>query len=136
MGIHSAFSYRIVSRNANRNVAGGGINIAQRVMDCGGAGHILGSGTVAEVLSQVRTWNTTLHDLREVEVKHGLRIHVYNLYTDEGGNKETPQKASAPGFPVLPPAVPPAPPVQPAPVALPFAASSGSSKRGLYMGLG
>jgi hypothetical protein len=105
-------------------------------MDCGDAGHILGSGTVAEVLSQVSTWNTTLHDLGEVEVKHGLRIHVYNLYTDNVGNKEPPKKVSAPGIPVLPPAVPPAPQVQPPPVPLPVVASTGSSKRGLYMGLG
>jgi serine/threonine protein kinase len=135
MGIHTGPVYRVADINANRNVAGGGINIAQRVMDCGDAGHILGSGTVAEVLSQVSTWNTTLHDLGEVEVKHGLRIHVYNLYTDEVGNKETPKKVSAPGIPVLPPAVPSAPQVQP-PVPLPVVASSSSSKRGLYMGLG
>jgi serine/threonine protein kinase len=136
MGIHTGPVYRVADINANRNVAGGGINIAQRVMDCGDAGHILGSGTVAEVLSQVSTWNTTLHDLGEVEVKHGLRIHVYNLYTDNVGNKEVPKKISAPGIPVLPPAVPPAPQVQPPPVPLPVVASSGSSKRGLYMGLG
>jgi serine/threonine protein kinase len=135
MGIHTGPVYRVADINANRNVAGGGINIAQRVMDCGDAGHILGSGTVAEVLSQVSTWNTTLHDLGEVEVKHGLRIHVYNLYTDEVGNKELPKKVSAPGIPVLPPAVP-APQVQPPSVPLPVVASSGSSKRGLYMGLG
>jgi serine/threonine protein kinase len=136
MGIHTGPVYRVADINANRNVAGGGINIAQRVMDCGDAGHILGSGTVAEVLSQVSTWNTALHDLGEVEVKHGMRIHVYNLYTDDVGNKEAPKKVSAPGIPVLPPALPPAPQVQPAPVPLPVVASSGSSKRGLYMGLG
>jgi serine/threonine protein kinase len=136
MGIHTGPVYRVADINANRNVAGGGINIAQRVMDCGDGGHILGSGTVAEVLSQVSTWNTTLHDLGEVEVKHGLRIHVYNLYTDNVGNKEPPKKVSAPGIPVLPPAVPPAPQVQPPPVPLPVVASTGSSKRGLYMGLG
>src|ERR1700692_124853 len=135
MGIHTGPVYRVADINANRNVAGGGINIAQRVMDCGDAGHILGSGTVAEVLSQVSTWNTTLHDLGEVEVKHGLRIHVYNLYTDNVGNKEVPKKVSAPGIPVLPPAVPPASQVQP-PVPLPVVASTASSKRGLYMGLG
>src|ERR1700736_6553791 len=132
MGIHTGPVYRVADINANRNVAGGGINIAQRVMDCGDAGHILGSGTVAEVLSQVSTWNTTLHDLGEVEVKHGLRIHVYNLYTDEAGNKELPKKISAPGVPVVPP---PLPQVQP-PVPLPVVASTGSGKRGLYMGLG
>ena len=135
MAIHTGPVYRVADINANRNVAGGGINIAQRVMDCGDAGHILGSGTVAEVLSQVSTWNTTLHDLGEVEVKHGLRIHVYNLYTDDVGNKEVPKKISAPGIPILPPAVPPAPQVQPR-VPLPVVASTGSSKRGLYMGLG
>jgi len=135
MGIHTGPVYRVADINANRNVAGGGINIAQCVMDCGDAGHILGSGTVAEVLSQVSTWNTMLHDLGEVEVKNGLRIHVYNLYTDEVGNKETPKKVSAPGIPVLPPAVLPAPQVQ-TPVPLPAVTSSGSSKRGLYMGLG
>jgi serine/threonine protein kinase len=136
MGIHTGPVYRVADINANRNVAGGGINIAQRVMDCGDAGHILASGTVAEVLSQVSTWNTTLHDLGEVEVKHGLRIHVYNLYTDDVGNKELPKKVSAPGIPVLPPALPPAPQAQPPRVALPVAASTGSGKRGLYMGLG
>jgi serine/threonine protein kinase len=136
MGIHTGPVYRVADINANRNVAGGGINIAQRVMDCGDAGHILGSGTVAEVLSQVSTWNTTLHDLGEVEVKHGLRIHVYNLYTDDVGNKEVPKKISAPAVPAAPPPVaPPAPQLQPR-VLLPVVASTGSSKRGLYMGLG
>jgi serine/threonine protein kinase len=135
MGIHTGPVYRVADINANRNVAGGGINIAQRVMDCGDAGHILGSATVAEVLSQVSTWDTTLHDLGEVEVKHGLRIHVYNLYTDDVGNKEIPKKVSAPGVPVAPPALPPTAQVQP-PVPLPVVASTGSSKRGLYMGLG
>jgi serine/threonine protein kinase/tetratricopeptide (TPR) repeat protein len=92
MGIHTGPVYRVADINANRNVAGGGINIAQRVMDCGDAGHILVSGTVAEVLSQVSTWRTALHDLGETAVKHGLRIHLYNLYTDEFGNREKPQK--------------------------------------------
>lgn len=135
MGIHTGPVYRVADINANRNVAGGGINIAQRVMDCGDAGHILGSGTVAEVLSQVSTWNTALHDLGEVEVKHGLRIHVYNLYTDDVGNKELPTKISAPTVAAAAPVAPPAPQAQ-APVMLPVVASTGSSKRGLYMGLG
>jgi serine/threonine protein kinase len=136
MGIHTGPVYRVADINANRNVAGGGINIAQRVMDCGDAGHILGSGTVAEVLSQVSTWNTTLHDLGEVEVKNGLRIRVYNLYTDEVGNNETPKKISAPAAVAAPPPVaPPARQVQPR-VPLPVVASTGSGKRGLYMGLG
>jgi len=61
-------------------------------MDCGDAGHILISKTVADVLEQVRTWNAALHDLGEVEVKHEARVHLYNLYTDEVGNRELPQK--------------------------------------------
>jgi hypothetical protein len=75
-----------------RNVAGGGINLAQRVMDCGDARRILISKTVADVLEQVSTWKAALHDLGEAEVKHGLRVHLYNLYTDEAGNRELPQK--------------------------------------------
>src|SRR6266567_577328 len=92
MGIHTGPVYRVADINANRNVAGGGINVAQRVMACGDAGHILVSGTVAEVLSQVSTWNSTLHGLGEVEVRHGVQVHVFNLYTDEVGNRELPQK--------------------------------------------
>jgi serine/threonine protein kinase len=92
MGIHTGPVYRVEDINAARNVAGGGINMAQRVMDCGDAGHILISKTVADVLEQVSTWNTALHDLGEAEVKHGVRVHIYNLYTDDAGNRELPQK--------------------------------------------
>ena len=92
MGIHTGPVYRVTDINANRNVAGGGINIAQRVMDCGDAGHILVSSSVAEVLSQVSTWKNALHDLGEAEVKHGVRVHVYNLCTDDAGNPELPQR--------------------------------------------
>ena len=92
MGIHTGPVYHVEDINAARNVAGGGINIAQRVMDCGDAGHILISKTVADVLDQVSTWKTALHDLGEIEVKHGHRIHLYNLYTEEAGNRELPQK--------------------------------------------
>ena len=92
MGIHTGPVYRVTDINANRNVAGGGINIAQRVMDCGDAGHILVSSSVAEVLSQVSTWKNALQDLGEAEVKHGVRVHVYNLCTDDAGNPELPQK--------------------------------------------
>jgi serine/threonine protein kinase/TolB-like protein len=95
MGIHTGPVYRVEDINAARNVAGGGINIAQRVMDCGDAGHILISKTVADVLDEVSTWKTALHDLGEAEVKHGLRVHLYNLYTDEVGNRELPQKLRA-----------------------------------------
>jgi len=92
MGIHTGPVYRVEDINAARNVAGGGINIAQRVMDCGDAGHILISKTVADVLEQVSRWKTALHDLGETEVKHGVRVHLYNLYTDDAGNHEQPQK--------------------------------------------
>ena len=95
MGIHTGPVYRVADINANRNVAGGGINLAQRVMDCGDAGHILLSATEAEVLSQVSAWCPMLHDLGEVEVKHGVHIHLYNLDTDGVGNRELPKKISA-----------------------------------------
>ena len=95
MGIHTGPVYRVEDINAARNVAGGGINIAQRVMDCGDGGHILVSKAVADVLDQVSIWKTALHDLGEAEVKHGVRVHLYNLYTDEAGNRELPQKLRA-----------------------------------------
>ena len=94
MGIHTGPVYRVADINANRNVAGGGINIAQRVMDCGDAGHILVSSAEAEVLGQVSAWCNMLHDLGEVEVKHGVRIHLYSLHTTEAGNSELPKKIS------------------------------------------
>ena len=78
MGIHSGPVYRVADINAARNVAGGGINMAQRVMDCGDAGHILVSNAVADVLGQVGTWSKVLQDLGEAEVKHGVRIHIDN----------------------------------------------------------
>ena len=95
MGIHSGPVYRIADINANRNVTGGGINIAQRVMDCGDAGHVLVSSAEAEVLGQLSAWRPMLHDLGEVEVKHGVRVHLYNLYAEDAGNPERPNKISA-----------------------------------------
>src|SRR6266851_835121 len=95
MGIHTGPVYRVADINANRNVAGGGINIAQRVMDCGDAGHILVSSAEADVLRQLSAWSGTMHDLGEVEVKHGLRLHIYNLYTKEAGNPGMPNKIDA-----------------------------------------
>ena len=95
MGIHTGPVYRVADINANRNVAGGGINVAQRVMDCGDSGHILVSKAVADVLAQVSRWNGSLHDLGEVEVKHGVRVHLFNLYTEEAGNPKAPKKLSA-----------------------------------------
>ncbi len=92
MGVHSGLVYRIADINANMNVAGGGINMAQRVMDCGDAGHIILSKRVADDLGQLSRWTKALYDLGEAEVKHGVRIHVYNFYTDEVGNSELPAR--------------------------------------------
>lgn len=96
MGVHSGLVYRIADINENLNISGGGINIAQRVMDCGDAGHIILSKRVADDLEQLSHWAKDLHDLGEVEVKHGVRVHVYNLYNDEIGNAEVPAKLRRP----------------------------------------
>src|SRR6476659_2837321 len=92
MGIHSGPVSGLVDVNDRSNIAGAGINMAQRVMDCGDAGHILLSRRVADDLMQYRQWSTRLHDLGECEVKHGVRVHVVNLCTDALGNPQTPQK--------------------------------------------
>jgi TolB-like protein/class 3 adenylate cyclase len=92
MGIHSGAVNSIADVNDRSNVAGAGINIAQRVMNCGDAGHILLSRHVADDLAQYRRWQPHLHDLGEVEVKHGNRLHIFNLYTDELGNRAVPEK--------------------------------------------
>jgi serine/threonine protein kinase/tetratricopeptide (TPR) repeat protein len=95
MGIHSGPVYRVPDINANMNVAGGGINIAQRVMDCGDAGHILVSDAVANVLGQLSGWKNSLKDLGEAEVKHGVRVHLFNLFSEDAGNPELPEKLHA-----------------------------------------
>jgi TolB-like protein/class 3 adenylate cyclase len=92
MGIHSGPVNEITDLNEQANIAGAGINIAQRVMDCGDAGHILLSRHVAEDLEQYRQWQPLLHDLGACEVKHGARVHVFNLYADGVGNPEVPEK--------------------------------------------
>src|SRR6266576_2876771 len=92
MGIHSGPVSGTTDVNDRSNVAGAGINLAQRVMDCGDAGHILLSKRVADDLEQYRQWRSHLHDLGECEVKHDVRVHVVNLYTDELGNRELPGK--------------------------------------------
>src|SRR6266404_809516 len=92
MGIHSGPVNEITDLNEQANIAGAGINVAQRVMNCGDAGHILLSKHVAEDLEQYRQWQPHLHDLGECEVKHGVRIHAVNFYTDEMGNPEVPEK--------------------------------------------
>src|SRR5205807_3557701 len=97
MGIHSGAVNPITDVNDRSNVAGAGINIAQRVMNCGDAGHILLSRHVADDLAQYRRWQPHLHDLGEVEVKHGDRLHIFNLYTDDLGNRAVPQKFKGDG---------------------------------------
>jgi tetratricopeptide (TPR) repeat protein len=92
MGIHSGPVNEITDLNAQANIAGAGINIAQRVMDCGDAGHILLSKRVADDLEHYPRWRPCLHDLGLCEVKHGHEVCLVNLYDGEIGNRETPQK--------------------------------------------
>jgi TolB-like protein/class 3 adenylate cyclase/Tfp pilus assembly protein PilF len=95
MGIHSGPVSGVVDVNNRPNLAGAGLNIAQRVMDCGDAGHILVSRHVAEDLEEYEYWRPLLHDLGECEVKHGMRVSVVNLYADEVGNPQLPKKLRA-----------------------------------------
>jgi TolB-like protein/class 3 adenylate cyclase/Tfp pilus assembly protein PilF len=92
MGIHSGPVNEITDLNEQANIAGVGINMAQRVMDCGDAGHILLSKRVADDLEQYPQWRSHLSNLGECEVKHGARVSVVNLYTDDAGNRQPPQK--------------------------------------------
>jgi TolB-like protein/tetratricopeptide (TPR) repeat protein len=92
MGIHSGPVNEVTDLNEQANIAGAGINIAQRVMDCGDAGHILVSKRVADDLEQYVQWRSLLHELGECEVKHGARIGVVNFYSDEIGNSQIPKK--------------------------------------------
>ena len=92
MGIHSGPVSGVVDVSGRANIAGAGINTAQRVMDCGDAGHILVSKHLAEDLEQYGHWKRHLHELGEIEVKHGARVSVVNLYTEELGNPEVPKK--------------------------------------------
>src|SRR5213596_671265 len=92
MGVHSGPVNQVTDVNDKTNIAGSGINVAQRVMDCGDAGHILLSGHIAEDLTQYRHWQPYLHDLGECQVKHGLRLHLVNLYKDNLGNPHLPDK--------------------------------------------
>jgi TolB-like protein/class 3 adenylate cyclase/Tfp pilus assembly protein PilF len=103
MGVHSGPVSGVIDVSGRANIAGAGINLAQRVMDCGDAGHILISKHLAEDLEQYGHWHRHLHDLGDCEVKHGGRVSVVNVYTDELGNPEVPailrrarQKPAAP----------------------------------------
>ncbi len=95
MGIHSGPVSGVVDVNERANVAGAGINLAQRVMDCGDAGHILLSKHVAEDLEEYERWRPLLHDLGACEVKHGVRIGIATLYDNEIGNSQLPKKLQA-----------------------------------------
>src|SRR5881275_2067905 len=92
MGIHSGPVNEVSDLNEQLNMAGAGINFAQRVMDCGDAGHILLSKHVADDIDDYPQWRPLLHELGECEVKHGVRVGVVNLYNDEVGNPQLPKK--------------------------------------------
>src|SRR5438128_564805 len=95
MGIHSGPVNEISDLNEQANIAGAGINLAQRVMACGDAGHILVSKHVAEDLEEYEHWRPLLHDLGTCEVKHGMRVGIANLYADQVGNPQLPKKFQA-----------------------------------------
>src|SRR5262249_50759341 len=92
MGIHSGPVSEVTDVSGRTNIAGAGINMAQRVMDCGDAGHILLSQHVADDLVHSRQWASRLRDLGECEVKHGVLLHLVNLYAEPLGNAARPQK--------------------------------------------
>lgn len=92
LGVHSGLVYRVADINTNLNVTGGGINTAQRVMDCGDHGHILVSKRVADDLGQLARWSSYLHDLGIREVKHGVQLHLFNLWSEDFGNAAIPSR--------------------------------------------
>jgi len=95
MGIHSGPVSGVVDVNERANLAGAGINMAKRVMDCGDEGHILLSKHVAEDLEEYEQWRPLLHDLGSCEVKHGMQVAIVNLWSDDVGNRQLPQKLQA-----------------------------------------
>jgi TolB-like protein len=95
MGIHSGPISGVVDVNERANLAGAGINMAKRAMDCGDAGHILLSKHVAEDLEEYEQWRPLLHDLGTCEMKHGMRVPIVNLYADQVGNRQLPKKFQA-----------------------------------------
>ncbi|HEY0432184.1 MAG TPA: adenylate/guanylate cyclase domain-containing protein, partial [Pyrinomonadaceae bacterium] len=105
MGIHSGPVSEVTDVSGRTNLAGAGINMAQRVMDCGDAGHILLSQHVADDLMQYRQWAPRLRDLGECEVKHGVRLRLVNLYAEPLGNPEPPEKLKSVAA-AVPPATP------------------------------
>src|SRR5882724_8107253 len=121
MGVHSGPVSGVVDVNGRANVAGAGINTAQRVMDCGDAGHILLSKRVAEDLEQFKHWRPHLYRLGECEVKHGEKIDIVNLFTAELGNSDRPKRLAKSSEKI-----------EPVPVS---AARPASRKRGLTLAL-
>src|SRR6266481_4970110 len=103
MGVHSGPVDQVTDVNDRPNVAGAGINFAQRVMDCGDAGHILISKRVADDLVQDSIWQPLLHELGEIEVKHGVKLGIVNLYNAELGNPQAPQRLSTQAAPAKEP---------------------------------
>src|SRR5438067_11692659 len=95
MGVHSGPVSGVIDVNNRPNLAGAGLNMAQRVMDCGDAGHSLVSKHVAEDLEEYDHWRPLLHDLGACEVKHGAHVSVVNLYADQVGNPQLPKKFQA-----------------------------------------
>ena len=95
MGIHSGPVSGVVDVTARTNLAGAGLNLARRVMDCGDAGHILLSKHVAEDLSEFEEWRPLLHDLGTCDAKHGQQVAIVNLWSDDVGNRQLPQKFQA-----------------------------------------
>src|SRR3989442_2887524 len=95
MGVHSGPVSGMIDVNGHANLAGAGLNTAQRVMDCGDAGHILLSKRVADDLGEYGHWRPLLHDLGLCEVKHGARVAIVNLYADQVGNPQLPKTFQA-----------------------------------------
>src|SRR6266481_5319232 len=95
MGVHSGPVSGVIDVTGRANLAGAGLNMAQRVMECGDAGHILVSKHVAEDLEEYEHWRPLLHDLGACEVKHGMRVGIVNLYADQVGNPQLPKKFQA-----------------------------------------
>src|SRR5260370_23462544 len=95
MGVHSGPVSGVINVNGHANLAGTGLNMAQRTMDCGDAGHILLSKRVADDLGEYEHWRPLLHDLGEGEVKHGMGLSIVNLHADQVGNPQLPKKFQA-----------------------------------------
>jgi len=92
MGIHTGSISRVIDVNDHVNIAGSGLNIAQRVMSCGDARHILMSKHVADDLAEYPQWRPFLHDLGECEMKHGQKVAIVSFYSEEAGNPGVPQR--------------------------------------------